>query len=172
MLARGDDFADALAAAPFAGKYKTPIVFTGSDRLNEQTKKALQDWKIKKVILLGGSGAISLAQEQELKALGITVERIGGADRYQTSLAIVKYFAAREPGGVYTKAAIATGENYPDALAGAAFAAIQNCPVLLVKKEGAGEETINYLKGLRLKEIYIFGGNGAVSEGVELQLKS
>jgi hypothetical protein len=36
----------------------------------------------------------------------------------------------------------------------------------------AGEETINYLKGLGLKEIYIFGGNGAVSEEVEIQLET
>ncbi len=73
-------------------------------------------------------------------------------------------------GGTYTKVAVASGNNFPDALPGG-LAADQGCPVLLAGRVGLDNELSRYLKGLKLKQIYIFGGSGAVSANVEMELK-
>jgi len=67
----------------------------------------------------------------------------------------------------------ATGENFPDALAGASLAAKNGCPVLLVKKEQINAEIRAYLSGLNLEKLYIYGGSGVISDRVkeEVSLK-
>jgi putative cell wall-binding protein len=54
------------------------------------------------------------------KEMGLAVTRLQGENRYLTCLAIVRYFSSNPAEGAgkkYEKAALATGENYPDALA-------------------------------------------------------
>ena len=44
---------------------------------------------------------------------------------------------------------IATGDDYADALVGAAFAVSRTYPVVLVSKDNVEEDILNYLKGFR-----------------------
>jgi len=110
--------------------------------------------------------------------LNLTVTRVSGNDRYGTSLEIARYFegVAGAGGSIPTGhrvAALATGENFPDALAGASLAAKNGCPVLLVKKEQINAEIRAYLSGLNLEKLYIYGGSGVISDRVkeEVSLK-
>lgn len=174
ILATGLNYPDALSIAPFAGKLHYPVLFTGNGALNEQTKQALTVWGVKNVYILGGTGAVSTEVENTLKALGVTVTRLAGSDRYQTSLAIAQHFA--DPAAPYTKASLATGLNFPDALTGAALAAKAGSPVLLVSPDAsAGPDSAigqlrAYLQALAPSKIYIFGGTGVIPEGLKNQI--
>lgn len=77
---------------------------------------------------------------------------------------------------------VASGENWPDALAGAAFASASDGVLLLTRKDSLPDETAAEMKRLMTRAfgydpadlthgapmtVYILGGTGAVSQGVE-----
>lgn len=172
IIATGSDYPDALSVASFAGQKGLPILFTEKDGLNAQTKQALSKWGIKEVILIGGTGVISAQTEAILRdEMKLTVNRLSGTDRYQTGLEIAKYFVGSQP-EAFQYAALSTGNNFPDALAGASLAAKLKMPIFLTGKEKVGTELKAYLKGLNLKKIYVFGGQGAVPDSVKEELSS
>ncbi len=94
------------------------------------------------------------------------VSRISGSDRYATSAEISKKFS---PGNtVY----IATGQNFPDALAGAAAAAETRSPLLLVKTNAIPDVVKTELSRLKPSQIKVLGGSGVISKSVFEELKS
>lgn len=96
-----------------------------------------------------------------------SVDRADGANRYQTAIKI----AQRYESGVDT-VYIATGQNYPDALAAAAIAGNEESPVLLVESNRLDPEVVATIQKLDPDEIVIVGGPGAVSAKVESELKA
>lgn len=163
IIAAQSNFPDALAIAPYSAKETVPILFTGKDSLRADTKKALKDWGIKNAIIVGGTGVVSLEVDLELDALGLTITRLGGEDRYDTALEIAKHFGA---GNRYTAVSFATGENYPDALTGAVLAAKNNTPLILISGKGAKAGVADYLNSLSLEKAIIFGGTGVVADEI------
>ena len=95
------------------------------------------------------------------------VIRYAGANRYATAAAIA---TDHFPGGA-TTVFVATGLNFPDALAGAAWANIANMPLLLVNSSGVPSETAAALTRLDPNTIIILGGTGAIPESVEATLQ-
>lgn len=67
---------------------------------------------------------------------------------------------------------IATGENFPDALAAAATAALGVGPVLLVQHNNIPTATMNELTRLQPPTIYLMGGLAAISSGVEADMNA
>jgi hypothetical protein len=65
---------------------------------------------------------------------------------------------------------IATGGNYPDALAAAAAAGIELAPVLLVQQDAIPQVTLDELNRLEPSGIIIVGGEAVVSAGVQSDL--
>ncbi|MFA6808733.1 MAG: cell wall-binding repeat-containing protein, partial [Eubacteriales bacterium] len=63
-------------------------------------------------------------------------------------------------------ACVATGNNFPDALAGSVYAANNNSPIILVD-ETISEETKEYLKTRKMTGGTIFGGEGVVEKSLE-----
>jgi subtilisin family serine protease/putative cell wall-binding protein len=160
LIATGKDFADALAAAPFCAANGIPILFTGDDGLNVDTKAALTEWGIKEALIAGGEGAVPLTVEDEIKAMGIQTERLAGSDRYATAIAIANYFGMTG----FSKIMLATGGNFPDALSGAALAAQYDMPIILVPPKSMEDEVVAYAAQSRLEYIYVAGGTGVVSD--------
>lgn len=119
-------FADALAGSVFAGKSGNPILLTDAANLNEDTKKALADWGIKNVYILGGQGVISSSVESEISAMSISVNRIGGIDRYDTAKAIIDKFSS-----LPQFLTVATGKDYHNALVASVYASKENAPLML-----------------------------------------
>lgn len=66
---------------------------------------------------------------------------------------------------------IATGANFPDALAAAATAAVGLGPVLLVAQNAVPTATLNELNRLQPSRIVIVGGTAVISAGVQSQLE-
>ncbi|AFM00240.1 cell wall-binding protein [Desulfitobacterium dehalogenans ATCC 51507] len=163
IIATQSNFPDALAIAPYSAKETIPILFTEKDRLRPDTKKALAEWEIRNAIIIGGTGVVSLDVDLELDALGLTITRLGGEDRYDTALEIAKQFGTENP---YSAIAVATGENYPDALTGAVLAAKHNAPLILVRKNKVKNTVTEYLNPLGLEKATIFGGTGVVLDEI------
>ena len=157
VLARGDEFADALTAAPFAKQLNAPILLTGTKALDSSIAAELKRLKTKKVYIIGGTGAISAAVENAVKALGITVERISGSDRYATSLAIANRMTNK------SQVFLVTGTNYADALSISSYAAATGSPILLTAKNQMTAGVAKFIKDNKSK-VYVIGGTGVISE--------
>ncbi|WML41218.1 cell wall-binding repeat-containing protein [Neobacillus sp. OS1-2] len=159
IIARGDDFPDALAGASLAYKLDAPILLTNKDVLSVETATEIKRLKASKAIILGGTSAVSAPVEANLKALNMTTERIAGSNRFETAKLI-----AERLGGNPDTAIVAYGYDFPDALSVASYAAKNGYPILLTNKEALPKETSDSLIG-KAKTIVI-GGEGVISNQV------
>ncbi|WP_131103782.1 cell wall-binding repeat-containing protein [Ornithinimicrobium sufpigmenti] len=161
-VASGDDraYADALAGAARAGMENAPVILTRQDELHSAAQEALETLAPANVVILGGSVAISDDVETALGEFG-EVDRLAGEDRYATAVAISQVHDA-DASVVY----IASGQNYPDALAGSSLAGYEGVPVLLTKQDRLSSVTADELERLNPERIVVLGGSVAVSEDV------
>lgn len=160
VLATGEDFPDALSAAPLAKKYNAPILLTNSNSLDTAVSAELARLGTKKVYIVGGQGAVSESVEYQIKARGIECVRIYGNDRYETSAAVANEI------GETDRIVVATGEDFPDALSIAPWAAANGAPILLTERDRLPQSTKDYIKKTRIKTTYVIGGTGVVSNAV------
>jgi putative cell wall-binding protein len=120
VLSRADDFADGLAGVPLAAAKDGPLLLTGTAALWPDTRAEIQRVLAPggTVYVLGGTGAVSAAVETEIEGLGYTVERLAGANRYETAVAVALETSAA-PEAVF----VTTGTTFADALAAGPAAA-------------------------------------------------
>lgn len=113
VLAGSAVFADALSGTPLARAEGGPVLLNAAGALDARVKSELQRLLPPgaTVYLLGGTGALSDAVRDQVRAAGFTTQRLAGADRYATALAV-----AGAVDGV-NRIALATGTDFPDALA-------------------------------------------------------
>ena len=161
VVATGKNFADALAGSYLAVEKNAPILLTnGNDdnvaKLHEYIAANVAEGG--KVYILGGEAAVPAAVEA---VGGYEVERLFGDSRYDTNLAILE-----EAGVAGDSVIVATGKNFADSLSASAA----KLPILLVKPDGTlNDAQKEILTGM--KNIYIVGGDGAVSASYEAELK-
>lgn len=165
ILASGNNYADALAAAPYAGVESSGILLTDKDRLDDSTLKALEG--VKKVTIVGGESSVSAEVAKVLEEKSIEANRIAGLNRYETASKIgTELFKDTE------RIVIASGENYPDALAGSVLAISEKAPILLVSKDNVPDEVSNAIKTTNAIQIYILGGENTISNSARNILKN
>jgi hypothetical protein len=133
LVARADEFADALAGSALAGD-DACILFT--DGGPDQTLAPATRTEIDRVLpdggqvsILGGTSAVSSAVQTELEGAGYQVRRFAGPSRFETAAAIGDAVVAA--GGSAQEALLAFGYNWVDAVTGGAFGAETAIPVLL-----------------------------------------
>ncbi|MCX7694613.1 MAG: SpoIID/LytB domain-containing protein [Caloramator sp.] len=160
IIARADEFPDALSAGPLAKKYDAPILLTNKNSLNQDVELELLRLGVKNVFIIGSEGAVSKAVEDKIKSININVERIGGDDRYETAIKIAEKL------GTSSEVFIATGLNYPDALSVSSVAAIKGAPIILTPKNKQNEKVKQYLENLNLDKIYVIGGEEVIPNSV------
>ena len=93
--------------------------------------------------------------------------RFAGQNRYDTA----RLIAAGSGFGVVQNVVVATGENFPDALAGNYLAAALGSPILLTQQNSLPAETNTALVGVQAKSVTLLGGTSAISSAVETDLK-
>jgi subtilisin family serine protease/putative cell wall-binding protein len=157
LLAREDDFPDALSGVPLAYKEHAPILLTNSQSLPAEVLAEIKRLAPEKIILLGSTGVISEQVQSQLSSQGYQVNRIGGANRYATASAIAQAL------GTTGKAIVVNGENFPDALAVASQAARNGEPILLTDAQMINPETESSLRQLSVTETLVIGGEARVS---------
>lgn len=87
-------------------------------------------------------------------------ERLGGANRYVTSAEVSKRSFTTPQGVVF----VASGADFPDALAGGAAAAKQVSPLLLTRPDRLSADVTAEIKRLAPSKIYVLGGANAVHD--------
>jgi putative cell wall-binding protein len=160
VLANGLNFPDALAGGPLAYSLDAPILLTRPETLHAATKEEILRLGAKKVVILGGKAAVSEKVENQIKALNIKIDRISGADRYETAKKI-----ADRLGSQHNEVIVVSGKNFPDALSIAPYAAMNELPILLVSSESVPASTKTVLS--KAKNTLIIGGNAAVNKSLE-----
>src|SRR4051794_3062021 len=93
--------------------------------------------------------------------------RLAGTDRYDTARVIATTSFATADTVV-----LATGENFPDALAGNFLAGNRTAPILLVQHDRIPPATASGLQALKAKNVVLLGGTDAISQAVEVQLRA
>jgi putative cell wall-binding protein len=168
-VATGTNFPDALAAGAAAAERNSPLLLTAPTALPAETAAELTRLQPKSITVLGSSGAVSDAVASELASYTSgAVTRLAGADRYATAAAISR--ATFDPG--VPVAYVATGANFPDALAGVPASGVQGGPVLLVTANSVPLPIQQELTRLRPARIVILGASGVVSDGVATALQA
>ncbi|MFK5691239.1 cell wall-binding repeat-containing protein [Ornithinimicrobium sp. LYQ92] len=159
-VASGADeaFADALTGSARAGSENAPVLLTRPDGVPGSTMMALEELAPERIVVLGGTQAIN---DTTFDALGAD-ERLSGLDRYRTAVAVSQIHETDVP-VVY----IASGLNFPDALAGSALAGHEEVPVLLTRQGDLPGPTLAELERLSPERVVILGGTTAVSQDVE-----
>lgn len=167
LVATGTNFPDALAAGPLARRLRSPVLLVDPTGVPDDVADELRRLDPGRVLVLGGRNAIADATLDQLADItGVTPTRIAGADRYATAVATA---AQRWQPGL-EQVFVATGTNFPDALAGGALAGSIDAPLLLTEPGRLPEVTANELTRLSPERIVVLGGPAAVADAVVDQL--
>jgi putative cell wall-binding protein len=167
FIATGATFPDALAGAPAAAKANAPILLTTPTQLPSATARELTRLKVKKIVVLGGTSAVSPGVVAQLKSHTSNVVRWSGADRFATA-AKISASSFGTGGTVY----VATARSFPDALSGGAIAGKVGGPILLVDTNAIPGVTASELKRIKPARIIVLGGSGVVSDAVAKALRA
>lgn len=172
ILARDDDFADAMSATGLAGALNAPIVLTDRHGLSSEAAATLSQLDVENVYIIGGQGAMPGAFESQLRAIGVThVERVFGNEAYDTSVVCADRIAKLDNACDY--AIVAYGQNFQDALSMSSFAYKYHVPIFL-QTYGSNssyrhltDDALAMLNGTGAyaqAKVFVAGGTGAVSQ--------
>ena len=195
VLVNGNSLVDGLAAAPLAATLNSaagtnannlrqaPVLLSKTDELPTATKEYLEelaaDYTVKQrkaftVNLVGGDAVLSNSLVEEIKAMGFSVERFGGENREETSIAVAKALPA-------TKKAFIVGANgEADAMSISAVAADKTkgeagnkvTPIIVSSVHGLTNDSLDYLRKATADDITIVGGTSVVTEAEENKINN
>lgn len=166
-IASGENYADALSLNNAAEKDKAPILLVRVNAIDKSVEDVIKSSKASLINIAGGEKSVSESTKANIKKISnATVNRMGGADRYETSILLAKYSGAKEV------VVVASGENFADALVAAPFSAKQKGAILLTNKEKLGQKAEQFIKDTKFNKSYVIGGEKSVSEDVINQLTS
>jgi putative cell wall-binding protein len=153
--------ADAMVAATRAGGINAPVLIVRADGIPAPTSTALARLASRRILVVGGETTVPAAVAEQLRSYASsgTVERVTGADRYETAANMAQKYAS----GVQ-RVYLAGGEGYADALAGAALAGHQRMPMLLTPQGALAPSTVAQLQRLKPQEVVVLGGTASVSD--------
>jgi putative cell wall-binding protein len=168
FLATGQSFPDALSAGPAAATLGAPILLTRTDQLPDEVSAELERLDPSTIYLLGGTAAIASTVETQLAASTTAeIERIAGADRFETAAAVAELaFATADV--VY----VAAGTEFADALSAGAPGGILGRPVLLTGSTLLPAASEDQIARLENPDIIVLGGTAVVSDAVVTELDS
>lgn len=155
-LSRGDSQADAVAGGKLPGG---PLLLVNdSTTVQKNVAEAITKLKATKVVVLGGTGAVSDAAVKAVAGKA-TVTRLAGPDRFGTAAEISKNLFPE--GKTSAKVYLANGMTLVDALVGGTMT--DGAPILLTNGSGTlPAATLNEIKRLKPSEVVALGGEGAV----------
>lgn len=187
IIVNGYSFPDALSIASYASDTGCPILFTTKTGClsADEVEKLHALGRDLQIVVVGGDRSVDL--EAISAQLGdqhtYSYQRLAGANRYETSAAVVKWTCMSESearqaftslrrgghDGSYDPYVV-TGKNFPDALAAAFPAAIMDSPVVLVDEGHL--EALDYLAECehRVGQVHIVGGSSSISDSLASEI--
>lgn len=187
VVASGDNFPDALAAAPLAKVRNAPILLVPS---NGSMPSAVRDWLLinraeiqtetaPTITVVGGEASVPASTvttmlsvlNEGLTTPKVTSARVSGADRYATAAAVNATTGLIDAADA---AIIVSGASFADAVSSSVLAYAAEWPVILIPGDTLGASGLATLAAFRTAStndlVYIIGGPAAVSNGVEEEL--
>ena len=158
LVCTGLSFADSLSASAS----ELPILLVWN-KLTDMQKAFLKSLNGNPIYVIGGESAVSKSMEQELTQYG-SVTRIGGGNRFETSVAIARQFFDKPESAV-----MAYAWNYPDGLCGGALAATIDAPLILTMNNYESAASA-YVKDCGIEKCTILGGDSLISEDAILKI--
>lgn len=173
VLARSDDFADALAGSPIT-LASAPLVFTGSQGgLAPETAAELERVLAPgaPVLVLGGPVAVPAQVDADLQSLGLQSRRLAGVVREETAVRIAEAITALNAEIGYTAPSVVLASSYVwyDAITAGSLAAGEASPVLLTGAEELNPFTRDALQSLAPENLYVVGGEVRIEPGTRDQ---
>lgn len=167
VIVNSDSMVDALSATPFAKSNDAPILLTESNGLNSETRKELLRLKPTHIYVIGGESSVSYSVIIDLFDITRNVNRIGGNDRYETSLKIAKVL------GDVSEIAVVNGiKGLPDAVSIAPVAADKTMPIVLASPNEGTKIFDQYIKDNNITKSYVIGREGSISNEIANKLPS
>lgn len=171
IVASGEVFADALVAGPLSARQAIPVLLTGSDELHPAVARFLKDSSITQVVLLGGTSALSVEVESAIDALGIAVDRLAGATRFETAILTGQFAADIAGDGCFAgdSVGLARARVPFDSFSAAPLMARLCAPLVLTDPHMIPASTAEFLDSVRSAAkdrvaLTVFGGDAAVSQ--------
>jgi putative cell wall-binding protein len=164
---------DAVSVAGLAGFEGRAVLLVTTEELPDDTVAAIRGIGARRAVVVGGPQAVSDGVLAELGALGLEVERVAGNDRYETSVAVAQRSVAA--GMSASRTLVATGLDFPDALAAGPVAATVGGPVVLAAGTdlGATPAVTAYIErnAGRFERIRLIGGPAVLTPRFRVELE-
>jgi putative cell wall-binding protein len=175
ILVNGDRAVDALGAVPLAIEANAPVLFTKANAIPQvvwdEIRRVLPSGAV--VYVIGGETAIEPNQETFLTSNGYVAQRVGGATRVSTAVAIAGLAQSMrtEP---WESFFLVNSQSLPDGLSVAPAAARFPGAVLFTERDRIPDEVFEYIKTsvrrTNMHAVYVVGGFDAISSDVIDQL--
>ena len=166
IIATSGNYADALSISPFAFATSSPIILSdASVGLADGVLGLIQRKGFSRAIIVGGESAVPQSVAEQLASIGVSdVTRLSGETRYETSARIADYELASGLGFSMDSVFLATGSNFPDALAAGPLAGRSLSPLLLVDPDAS--LACSYFSAFRgnVRSATVVGGINAVPD--------
>lgn len=164
VIVNGEDksMVDGLTATPLASVKNSPILLSSNEKLPQKTVEELKRLNPSKVIVIGGNNSMPNSVVEAIKAVNskISVQRISGDTRYQTSINIAKEI---DKTNNVSKLYIGAGNGEADSLSIASLAGKEKTPIVLTQKDGVDNEAEQFIKSNKVSNIYFIGGIEKIS---------
>lgn len=168
VLVNEDSIIDSLGATPLAHAKNAPLIAAKKKNLGRVTTNYIKELGVKNATIIGGSGTISKETEESLERMGITVDRVRGKDRYNTSINLARELYKTK--GFDKAFVVSSRAGLENPLSIYAYAAQNEYPIIWVSDDNL-DDAIDFLKGKDLKEIYGVGDSpeftSALNEGLD-----
>ena len=173
IVATGTNFADALSISPYSYATGSPVILCDpSTGLSEDALTKIRNGGYTNAVIVGGKNAVSTSVENQLKQNGVaTIKRLAGETRFETSQLIADFELSQQLGFGVDGIALATGLNFPDALAAGPVAGRKLTPLLLVDSGASSASQWLSAHANDISGALIVGGENAVTPADAQTLK-
>ena len=164
---RGLGWPDALTASVLGARQLAPVLLTPSGELHPDVARVLSADGIRTARLVGGTDAMTAEVPAQIEArTGRSTRRISGVDRYATSQAIQDEI--RRDGASMSTLSVATGLNFPDALAAGPALALLDRSFVLVDGARPHPRVQSWIEGNAslIDQLEVIGGTDAIADSV------
>jgi len=171
-VANGLKYPDALSAGPAAIFQGGALLLVMPTSIPSSVAAELTRLRPQRIVIVGGPASVNDDVEAQLSAYSPDVERQSGADRFEASRNLADAVWNAPGAGGAPEVFIATGNNFPDALAAGPAAGLIGAPVILVNglQSHLDQATQDLLVSLATTDVDIVGGPNSVTPGIESDL--
>lgn len=167
MLVDGTNFPDVITISTLASQKRAPILITEPETLNKTAEYTISKWNLNDITIGGSYNSVSKNIEDNL---GVSkVQRLGGADRYETSKIVGQEVVNLT--GNKDNMVLVDGTDFPDGITINSLASKFKSPIMLTNPTQLNKHTADKISEWSMKNVLIGGGYNSVSKEIEDNLK-